>query len=181
MSTIRYSYQYFKNRRGALHIMRKTNSKGFTIIELLVVIVIIGILVALALPQLFAAQARGRDTERKNDLKNIKTQLETFFNDKGYYPTAPNSSTVTTVTDRDNVDITTVIADPLKGELGLTDADLDDPRDEEYLYTSDGNTYVIAATLENENDGAIVPAGQPHAGFYIVESVNQDTTEEVTP
>ena len=68
--------------------MRKSNQKGFTIIELLVVIVIIGILVALALPQLFAAQARGRDTERKNDLKNIKTQLETYYGDNGAYPTA---------------------------------------------------------------------------------------------
>jgi len=161
--------------------MRKTNSKGFTIIELLVVIVIIGILVALALPQLFAAQARGRDTERKNDLKNIKTQLETFFNDKGYYPTSSTAGEEGyTPSPVEDVNITTVVADPLKGDLGLTDADLDDPRDGEYLYTSDGNTYSITATLENKSDASIA---QGTDGLYVVESVNQETTteEEVTP
>lgn len=161
--------------------MRKLNSKGFTIIELLVVIVIIGILVALALPQLFAAQARGRDTERKNDLKNIKTQLETFFNDKGYYPTASTSGSEATPTPVTDVNITSVIADPLKGELSLTDDDLVGPRDDPYDYTSDGNTYTITATLENKSDASIT-AGTD--GEYTVESVNQDTTapeEEVTP
>jgi type II secretion system protein G len=152
--------------------MRKTNSKGFTIIELLVVIVIIGILVALALPQLFAAQARGRDTDRKNDLKNVKTQLETYFNDKGFYPTNSGSSaegaTVTPVTD---VNITTVITGDLQEELSLTDDDLIGPRDDAYLYTSDGNTYTLQATLENKSDTAATDEN----GTYIVESVNQDT------
>jgi type II secretion system protein G len=68
--------------------MRKTNQKGFTIIELLVVIVIIGILVALTLPNLFSAQARGRDTDRKNELKNLQQKLETYFNDNDEYPAA---------------------------------------------------------------------------------------------
>lgn len=140
--------------------MRKTNSKGFTIIELLVVIVIIGILVALALPQLFAAQARGRDTERKNDLKNIKTQLETYFNDHGEYVTTSG-------------DASTVLAN-VDG-LNLTAEDLIGPRDDQYVYTTPdgGNTYTLTATLENKDDAAIT-AGTD--GEYTVESVNQDTT-----
>jgi len=169
MSTIRYSYQYFKNRRGALHIMRKTNSKGFTIIELLVVIVIIGILVALALPQLFAAQARGRDTERKNDLKNIKTQLETYFNDKGVYPSGDGDISVLYNT-------TWTAAD--REALKLTEEDLTSPRDtDDYVYDSDGNTYTITATLENKSDSAATDEN----GTYIVESVNQEPAEVPAP
>lgn len=144
--------------------MRKLNSKGFTIIELLVVIVIIGILVALALPQLFAAQARGRDTERKNDLKNIKTQLETYFNDEGNYPTQATSA-----------NISTVITGTLQDRLSLTAEDLESPRpgSDQYMYQSDGNTYTITASLENKDDSASEPAG---SGTYIIRSVNQDTT-----
>lgn len=146
--------------------MRKLNSKGFTIIELLVVIVIIGILVALALPQLFAAQARGRDTERKNDLKNIKTQLETYFNDHGEYVTTSGDASAVLA----NVD-----------GLNLTAEDLIGPRDDQYVYTTPdgGNTYELTAVLENKDDAAIT-AGTD--GEYTVESVNQDTTTPpVTP
>lgn len=144
--------------------MRKTNSKGFTIIELLVVIVIIGILVALALPQLFAAQARGRDTERKNDLKNIKTQLETYFNDEGSYPTG------TLEAERET--------------LNLSEADIEAPRDNnppyEYIPSTDGSTYVLRTELENTDDSSITSEGD-NAGYYVVESVNQDTGTEQTP
>lgn len=144
--------------------MRKLNSKGFTIIELLVVIVIIGILVALALPQLFAAQERGRDTERKNDLKNIKTQLETYFNDEGAYPTGVTNAAGLVAFD--------------SGVLNLTADDTSGPKDSEvYGYTSDGETYTLSATLENENDSAATGA----SGLYEVESVNQGTPAPATP
>src|SRR5690606_15156065 len=112
--------------------MRKTNQKGFTIIELLVVIVIIGILVALTLPNLFSAQARGRDTDRKNELKNIQQKLETYFNDNGSYP-ADRATMVTA--------------------LELTEDEGEDPRGNEYGYTStDGDTYTLTADLENDDD-----------------------------
>lgn len=111
--------------------MRKMNQKGFTIIELLVVIVIIGILVALTLPNLFSAQARGRDTDRKNELKNVQQKLESYFNDNDSYPA--------TQADLGDADIT---ADELEG-----------PRDDPYTYTSpDGQSYTLEAELENAED-----------------------------
>lgn len=125
--------------------MRKMNQKGFTIIELLVVIVIIGILVALTLPNLFSAQARGRDTDRKNELKNVQTKLETYFNDNGSYPTS---------------------MDDAVANAGVTDDERTGPRNDTYGYESDGDSYTLTATMENENDP------DSTAGVYTLSSVN---------
>lgn len=124
--------------------MRKLNQKGFTIIELLVVIVIIGILVALTLPNLFSAQARGRDTDRKNELKNVQQKLETYFGDNDAYPA--------TMTDAG------VSADEQVG-----------PRTDAYTYTVavDSQSYTLSANLENVDDKDAV------AGVYTLNSVNQ--------
>ena len=124
--------------------MRTHNQKGFTIIELLVVIVIIGILVALALPNLFSAQARGRDTDRKNELKNAQQQLESYFNDNGEYP--------------DTLDVVVTDAEGRQG-----------PRNDAYTYTVDATnqSYTLSADLENTDDPDAV------AGVYTLESVNQ--------
>jgi prepilin-type N-terminal cleavage/methylation domain-containing protein len=69
--------------------MLKTNinQKGFTIVELLIVIVIIGILAALVLNTFSGIQAKGRDTDRQNDLKAVQGQLEAVYAQSGYYPT----------------------------------------------------------------------------------------------
>lgn len=122
------------------------NQKGFTIIELLIVIVIIGILVALALPNLFAAQARGRDSDRKADIKTLQTSLETYYNDNGSYPES--------LADLDPAPAADVLADK-KGN--------------NYTYTSDGDTYTLSTTLENTND----PDATGENGAYVKQSTNQ--------
>ncbi len=66
--------------------IRKQES-GFTIVELLIVIVVIGILAALVLNTFQGVQARARDTERTTDINALHTQYEVFFNDNGNYPT----------------------------------------------------------------------------------------------
>ena len=68
--------------------MLKNNKirKAFTLVEMLIVVIIIGILMAALLPKLKGAQERARDTSRKANLSQISTALEMYFNDEGKYP-----------------------------------------------------------------------------------------------
>lgn len=67
-------------------ISLKKRNQGFTIVELLIVIVVIGILAALVLNSFQGVQARARDTERRTDINAVATQLEVYYNDNGGYP-----------------------------------------------------------------------------------------------
>jgi prepilin-type N-terminal cleavage/methylation domain-containing protein len=64
----------------------KKSNKGFTIVELLIVIVVIGILAALVLNSFRGVQERARDTERRTDINAQSTQLEVYYTDNGGYP-----------------------------------------------------------------------------------------------
>ncbi len=64
----------------------KRGSRGFTLIELLVVIAIIGILTAVALPNLSQHPRRAREAALKEDLYTFRTCIDQYFADKGHYP-----------------------------------------------------------------------------------------------
>ncbi len=64
----------------------KIKQQGFTIVELLIVIVVIGILAALVITTFTGIQRRARDTERQTDIKAIHSQLEAYYAQNGYYP-----------------------------------------------------------------------------------------------
>ncbi|OGG01842.1 hypothetical protein A2Z33_01155 [Candidatus Gottesmanbacteria bacterium RBG_16_52_11] len=59
---------------------------GFTFIEVLVVAVIIGILVAVGMVSYVTASRNSRDTKRKSDLQNVRQALEMYRADTGTYP-----------------------------------------------------------------------------------------------
>jgi type IV pilus assembly protein PilA len=63
------------------------NRKGFTLIELLIVVAIIGILAAVAIPQFSAYRIRGFNSAATSDIRNFRTQMEAAFADNQAYPT----------------------------------------------------------------------------------------------
>ena len=77
------------------------NSKGFTLIELLIVVVIIGILAAIAIPKFANTKEKAYIASMKSDLRNLVTAEESYFADNVTYTnalgTAYNSSAGVTV------------------------------------------------------------------------------------
>jgi type IV pilus assembly protein PilA len=62
------------------------SSKGFTLIELLIVVAIIGILAAIAIPQFAAYREKAYNSASNSDLKNMKTGMEAYMADNQEYP-----------------------------------------------------------------------------------------------
>ena len=67
-------------------ISLKKSNRGFTIVELLIVIVVIGILALLVITTYSGIQAKARNAKRQTDIASLQTQLEAFFSQNGYYP-----------------------------------------------------------------------------------------------
>jgi type IV pilus assembly protein PilA len=63
------------------------SKKGFTLIELLIVVAIIGILAAIAIPQFSAYRSKAYNSAAQSDLRNFKTQMESVYADNQMYPT----------------------------------------------------------------------------------------------
>jgi type II secretion system protein G len=126
------------------------NRKAFTLIELLIVIMILGVLAALITGNFFTSLKKGRDSKRKADLEQISRALEMYYEDKRAYPTfnifaqtgyqlcgsglvAPSSS----CTAGEKAYMLKMPNDPISG------------KDYEYL-SSDGTDYKLFTCLENK-------------------------------
>jgi len=92
---------------------KRKNQKGFTLIELMIVIAIIGILAAIAIPQFSAYRQRSYNSAAQSDLKNATTAQEAYFVDEQTYASAIGSLIGTTfgLYTSQNVTVTVVAAD----------------------------------------------------------------------
>lgn len=67
---------------------------GFTIVELLIVIVVIGILATLVLNNISGARGKARDSQRVADITNLSSKLGEYYNDNGGYPSTFSATTL---------------------------------------------------------------------------------------
>lgn len=134
--------------------IKKVASKGFTIVELLIVIVVIGILAALVVVTYSGIQQKARDTERKTDINAVHVLVEAYQAESGKYPTLAN------INDADFRAANLKGLDPaaLQDPKGTAQTLVDTPAANEYSYvptpadcdnaTADCTSYTLTATLE---------------------------------
>ena len=80
-----------------------SNRKGFTLIELLIVVVIIGILAAIAIPKFANTKEKAVVASMKSDLRNLVTAQEAFFSDNQDYAAGTYKGDGTVYTQKNGV------------------------------------------------------------------------------
>ena len=88
------------------------NAKGFSLVELLVVVAIIGLLAGIAIPQFISYRARGVDSQMKGDLKNAALAMESYFAENKTYPTSLAAIIAVGFTQTDGVALTIDLTTP---------------------------------------------------------------------
>jgi len=126
-------------------------NKGFTLVELLVVISLIGILMGILLVAYQGTRKSSRDGRRKADLEQIRSALEICRTDKGGYPTSLPSGGGINCSDY----LSSVPKDPL---------------DPTYLYYYSGSddTYTLCAYLEAGGVSSSCPGGCGSCGSGVI-------------
>jgi len=117
--------------------------KGFTLVELLVVMSIIAVLMGMALVSVRGSRLVARDSQRKTELEEIRSALEVYRSDNGVYPDVSGFAEVA---------LTELINPSPPGSAGYLGEIPLDPIDPTYRYryfTADnGVTYALCAYLE---------------------------------
>lgn len=151
--------------------MSLPKKNGFTLVELLVVMAIIGILAAISIVSFQTSQTKARDAQRKSDLNQIGQTLEAYYNDKGQYP--DNSAATFKIDGCEDSG-----SGPDTCEWGAEWSDENDtiymillPADTSaslnYYYLSDGSYYQLYARLQNNLDGEIPTLSGNPANYSI--------------
>jgi prepilin-type N-terminal cleavage/methylation domain-containing protein len=136
---------------------RHTKEDGFTIIELLVVILIIGFLSFLLIVTSSSFKQKERNNERQNDIKALHLQLEAYFAQNAKYPTLANMNDA----NWRKTALKSMESDWLKDPQGTNEQFVDKPTKNAYAYevkaadnspcdntAKDCTQYVLTATLE---------------------------------
>jgi prepilin-type N-terminal cleavage/methylation domain-containing protein len=113
----------------------KKNQEGFTLIELMIVIAIIGILAAIAIPNFISYRRRSYNTAANSDAKNVYTAAQAYYTDN---PTGqPSLNDLTAYGFRQTADVTVTITAATQSAFQATTSH--GSGDKTYTVGSDGN------------------------------------------
>ena len=156
--------------------MTMRNNKGFTLVELLLVIIIMGILIVMGLTSFLSSQKKSRDIKRKQDLRQVALSLEAYYSDKGKYPTGNASGVMVgcSKNDAQTCDWDGTFQD-MKGTTYMVKLPTDTSPARYYYISATGSQYQLYARLENLQDGDIPKNGSGLARAFSDISCNSTT------
>jgi type IV pilus assembly protein PilA len=112
--------------------------QGFTLIELLMVVAIIAVLAAIAIPQFVVYRTRAIDTQMKSDLKNAAMAMESYFAEFKIYPASVGSISSTGFRQTSGVGLAISVTSPTSFTLTASA-----PNGSQPTFTYDSNTGLI--------------------------------------
>jgi general secretion pathway protein G len=123
------------------------NQRGFTLIEILVVVMILGLLISLAAPRIMGRTDDARVVKAMADIKAVEEALQLYKLDSSRYPTTEQG-------------LLALIEQPTTGQIprrwredGYLERVPTDPWDNDFIYASDARTYIIRSLGADGSEG----------------------------